>query len=698
MHDWGRDAFFFAAPKRSRSLGRWIGATWTAVLAVFAFAVRATHRWSVEVVDRVRWSHDVIRRASRTIAEAVVRLPREGVVSMKERIERLKRIGPRTRRAVFVTVAAIAAFVLVLPAFAGPVGINAGFEDDDGNLVDNTGTGINAGIDWNTFAATTVWSGTAPLRTASATASGWTMTGKEDREATTSDSGFAGGTKQDDNCASVITAKAPNKDDLSRVYLATKTVPVSGVDHVFLMLAWVRIPQNTTSPSAHIGFEFNKGTTPCSGGSGLVQRTAGDMLIVYDFEGSSTDNPTLTLRRWVTSGSCEIGSNSPPCWGPAANLTAAGTAEARVNTTATALDEVAAPDETLGLNEFGEAGIDLTAAGVFSVGQCESFGNAFAVSRSSGNSGTAQMKDLVGPVPFQLQNCGSVTIIKQTDPRGLNQAFNFTSTLAGSQLACTGDTTPAAFSLNDTGNAGKTLGSTAPAQNSTGNTESCTNVPIGQYTVTEGADPSGFAFDSLTCTNSGGNTTSTSGRVATINVVGGGSTTCLYINEQQLGAIKITKSSTKSDNPLAGATFTITKNGTGITGSPFTTNASGEICVDNLTFGNYVVTETAAPAGYVIDNPNGVTVTVDNSAACSDATYVGESQSFTNTPTADIQVRFRDGGSGETALENPLSCSTSTGTDSTTDTTGWDDTLTRTGIKVDGSAVITITCTIEIDP
>ncbi len=52
-------------------------------------------------------------------------------------------------------------------------------------------------------------------------------------------------------------AKAPNKDDLKRVYVTSNTV---GGD-VFLGLAWVRIPQNTTSPSAHIGFEFNQGTT-----------------------------------------------------------------------------------------------------------------------------------------------------------------------------------------------------------------------------------------------------------------------------------------------------------------------------------------------------------------------------------------------------------------------------------------------------
>ena len=69
----------------------------------------------------------------------------------------------------------------------------------------------------------------------------------------------------------MISAKAPNKDDLKRVYVATsKTVG----DHVFLNLAWVRIPQNTTSPSAHVAFEFNQSETLCGGSSdGLVQRS-----------------------------------------------------------------------------------------------------------------------------------------------------------------------------------------------------------------------------------------------------------------------------------------------------------------------------------------------------------------------------------------------------------------------------------------
>jgi hypothetical protein len=567
---------------------------------------------------------------------------------------------------------------------AGPVGTAAGFEDDDGNLIAQAP--IN--FDWNSFNPTT-WTGTAPYRQSDKVTSGWTFKGIEDAAAVTSDTAFAGGVKQDDNCASVNTGKAPNKDDLKRIYLATKVV--SG--HTYLELAWVRIPQNTTSPSAHVAFEFNKGKVACPAGSdGLVNRVAGDMLIVYDFEGGTTDVPTLTLRRWVTTGSCEVGSDSAPCWGIATNLTAGGFAEAKVNTTATALDTIAPASATLGLSEFGEAGIDLTGAGVFTAGTCETYGKAFGVSRSSGNSGTAQMKDLVGPANFQLANCGEVNIIKRTNPRGLDQGFDFTSTIPAAST-CSTDPTPAAFTLNDKDNV---------STDSTANTEHCVDVPVGTYTVTEGSDPAGFQFNNFACTSSGTGTstspvTSTTQKNVSITVGAGGTVTCVYTNDQQLGAIKITKTSAKSGNALAGAKFSITSGGNAITGSPFTTDANGNVCVDGLGFGDYVVTETDAPTGFVIDDGAGRTITVDNNAKCSDATYVGETTSFTDTPVADIQVRFRDGGSGETALEEAMTCTNATGTSSTADTTGWDDTLTVSGVKV-GSTTVTITCTIKIDP
>ncbi len=559
----------------------------------------------------------------------------------------------------------------------GPVGAGAGFEDDDGNLVDDAVPA--AQIDWNTFAPVS-WQpspSTTPTRQADKTSNGFLFKGIEDWQATTADSGFAGGTKQDDICPTVISAKAPNKDDLKRIYIAS-TVGSNG--HTYLELAWVRIPQNTTSPSAHVAFEFNKSKTLCGGSSdGLVSRVAGDMLIVYDFEGGSTDVPVITVRRWVTSGACEVGSSSPPCWGPATNLTAAGFAEAKVNTGGSVVDELAPPalssttgtsvSQTLGKSEFGEAGIDLTDANIFSAGTCESFGTVSAVSRTSGNSGTAQMKDLVGPGNFNLQNCGTVTIIKHTVPANLDQDFGFTSNLAGT---CTADASPASFTLNDSGT----------------DTETCIDVPAGNYTVTEGADPSNFTFTDLSCTASGTGTsaTPTSGdatKTASITIAGGGSVTCVYTNTQNLGAIKVTKTRKHAadgpgDHPHAGVSFTVN-------GVTMQTDANGVACFDGLAFGSYTVHETV-PAGYHVD-ANDKSVTVDNSAKCSDATYVGETVSFHNTPLTDITITVNSQVDGGTA--STIDCDGVTGS---TDANG-DGSVARTDLEPG-----TYTCTVVVDP
>jgi hypothetical protein len=229
-------------------------------------------------------------------------------------------VSKRTKWLLVIGVIATLVVGFQVVAYA-TVSSDEGFEAADGNLAPEG----QINFDWNSFSPVT-WTGTAPKRTADKSVSGWDFDGIEDAQATTSDSAFAGGTKQDDDCATVGTGKAPNKDDLRRVYFSTKTVN----GNVFLNLAWVRIPQNTTSPSAHIGFEFNQGSTACPAGSdGLVRRTAGDMLIVYDFEGGATDNPTITLRRWLTdptdpaqagyftnaNSPCDVDADSPPCWG-----------------------------------------------------------------------------------------------------------------------------------------------------------------------------------------------------------------------------------------------------------------------------------------------------------------------------------------------------------------------------------------------
>jgi hypothetical protein len=560
--------------------------------------------------------------------------------------------------------------VLAVPAaiaLAGPVSDFAGFEGDDGNLA------VDTTFDWNGFAPTT-WVGTAPNRTTTKTVAGWALTGLEDAQATTSDSAFAGGTKQDNDCASVGTGKAPNKDDLKRVYVASNTV---GGD-VFLSLAWVRIPQNTTSPSAHIGFEFNQGDTPCPPASdGLVRRTAGDMLIVYDFEGGATDTPVISMRRWVTSGACEVGSSSPPCWGPATNLTALGFAEGRVNTSGSVSDEIGpSGTESLGTNEFGEAIINLTDAGVFDQNVCLGFGKTFAVSRSSGNSATAQMKDLVGPGDVNITNCGSVIIRKVTDPSPDPTDTTFT-------YSTTGGLDPATFGLKD------------------GESQDYGNeVFAGSYSVTED-DPSldNFVLTDLNCdaSDTSHGTTITidlANRTVEFDLKPLDTVDCTYTNTLQTGAIKITKTRKHAadgpgDHPHAGVTFDVD-------GTTVVTDANGEACVDGLTFGAYDVVETV-PAGYVGEGGSTTTVTksvtVDNTADCGDDPYGGESVTFHNTPLTNLTVSVDsqiDGGTAST-----IDC-VDAGSNSVASGS--------TGANGDGSATAndlepgTYACTVVIDP
>jgi hypothetical protein len=422
-------------------------------------------------------------------------------------------------------------------------------------------------------------------------------------------------------------------------------------------------------------------------------RTAGDVLITFDFGGSGS--PVLGLLKWVTTGATSqcFSANALPCWGNRVNLSAAGFAEGAVNSV-TVNDPIA--NVSLPANTFGEAAINLTAAGVFPAGTCEALGSAFLKSRASA-SFPAEVKDFVAPQPVNIANCGTINIIKHTDPRGINQNFSFTSTIPNPAVGsttpdCSLDTTPSSFTLND--HAG--VDPASPITAGTDNTEHCANVPAGSYTVTEGADPLGFTFESLTC-SAGGSQDATIPKQANITVAPNSTVTCIYTNQQQLGAIKITKTSSKAAaTPLAGATFSITSGGTPISGSPFTTDSNGTICVAGLAFGDYVVTETAAPPGYAIDNPNGVTVTVDHNASCSGTPNAPPT--FTDTPLTDLTVHVASQAAGGTQSSirciGPSPATTDVGNSPEPDSgVGDPETVTANGL-----APGTYTCTVTIDP
>jgi uncharacterized repeat protein (TIGR01451 family) len=184
------------------------------------------------------------------------------------------------------------------------------------------------------------------------------------------------------------------------------------------------------------------------------------------------------------------------------------------------------------------------------------------------------------------------------------------------------------------------------------------------------------------------------GTVTSGNDGGGSSSASVTV---QCAAIKILKQSTKNGNPLvanAGAVFSygtglsVTDNGTGDEDPTV-----GEVCVGGLAPGTYTVNETTPPSGYGGASQTNVSAVATQGTNCSSNEPTGTGiATFTNPPLSDIQVNFRDGGSGETSAT--ISCDNTTGTSSTTPATGWDTTETNIGVH----APTIVTCVITIDP
>jgi uncharacterized repeat protein (TIGR01451 family) len=119
---------------------------------------------------------------------------------------------------------------------------------------------------------------------------------------------------------------------------------------------------------------------------------------------------------------------------------------------------------------------------------------------------------------------GTIVIVKDTVPAGHEQNFSYTSTIDATGATCTVDASPAAFVLDDDG-------SGSPPSD----TETCTNVLPGSYSVTESL-PTGWAIQSLICVETDGDGGSTPNPasatlVASIDLDPGETVTCTYTNK-----------------------------------------------------------------------------------------------------------------------------------------------------------------------
>ena len=371
-------------------------------------------------------------------------------------------------------------------------------------------------------------------------------------------------------------ATNPNSSvDLNTAWLDLRRVGTQD----YLYFAWQR---DANSGSGFIAYEFMQQAAPVAcaydsktnqelidGCNPFANRAAGDFMILWDQQGGKT---ALTLRTWE---------------GTAPNLTlSAGT------TLAPGLN-AAAHYSADGFN--GEAAVNLTAYGLSTAASCLTLANTIP-STVTGNSDQADYKDTVLTTK-SLTTCGSITIIKNS--LNGNATFPFTG------ASTTGATVPTGLSSFDLTTVNGTVSRTF------------TNVPIGGYTVTEGADPTDWTFVSVTCTATGtGTSTSTTAgsKVATITLAGSGTATCTFTNKT-----KVSPSITTKISPVDGVATTSTAVGTSVFDTATLSGATSGV-TGTVTYSVYTDSACAnlAVVGTDIDaQPTAVTISsgaVPNSA------------------------------------------------------------------------------------
>jgi hypothetical protein len=568
-------------------------------------------------------------------------------------------LGPtgskRRRRFLFVPVLAVVAVSLFLIASASGVLTGSPSKFESGNDptlgVGNEVVNATGNKDW-----------------ISVTGGGDPYVHLTDPAAITTDNSFTPGQKQDTTCPTIEGHKNPPKDDFTDVasYFEVNDSGGANDGDTYLYGATIRYAANG---NASENIELKQGTSgDCS--PGFLARTPGDKMIAIDYLGGGKAVQFHVLT-WISTGACFVSKDPAPCWGADVLELDPTTAEGGVSTSNFTVAQNPIGGTAIVAGQFAEFGINLSDAGIIPAGECKSFSQTIWESRSSGSSFVSSTKD-VSIEDRDINNCSSVSVRKIGDDGGSQEGAVFTlyegPDTTGTEVGtCTVNGDGDCLDANDE--------------------NPFVDLNPGEYTLDETNTPAGYDPDP--------------DLPYTFTLAQGDSLELEFTDIAQAGALAIVKNSTKGGAVAnAGAVFSygsesVTDNGTGDEDT-----AVGSVCVSGLVPDDYTVNETTPPDGYggAPASEADQVVTVDNGTDCgTNLPGAGATATFTNPPLADIQVNFRDGGSGETTTGSTIDCVDSgdndLGSNDATATTGWDKSETHEGLPPD-----TYTCTIVVDP
>ena len=373
---------------------------------------------------------------------------------------------------------------------------------------------------------------------------------------------------------------APGKTDIGNVYSYTQTVG----GHVYAYLGFERAVNNG-SVSYHV--ELNQkpntlGPTP--------DRSVNDLRLTIEQNGNNTIS-LVGADRW-----------NGTAWVSLGNLSGF---VGQVNQGQ--IENLAG--DVLEPGEFAEMAIDLTV--LFGNAGCSGNYGVLNIRSSSSPEDTSSLADWIKPVAVNVPStCSTLTILK-TDMGG--------TPLAGAK-----------FSI--TPNPATGTGSTTGTTDANGKIVFSGNVQPGTYTVTETEAPAGYLLDSTPQQVTFGDNAE--------------SKTLTFKDPLGSGAW-VKRAGDANGALLGGATFSLAATGGPAAAAPWAATfpktvvdngandadpVAGQIKVVNLPIGTYSVTETAAPAGYVLD-PSAKTFAVTQAAP--NATI---STPFVNIPYATVTL------------------------------------------------------------